>query len=52
MDNYEKDYNEAMKEVRRLRGVAREYADFYEKVKAAFENQNWELIEKALKESE
>jgi hypothetical protein len=48
-DNYEDDYNAAMREVRRLRGVAREYSYFYDKIKEAFEQQNWELVQKVLK---
>ena len=52
MDNYENDYREALKEVRRLRGVAREYEEFYRNIKTALENKDWVLIEKALKESE
>ena len=52
MDNYENDYNAAMREVRRLRGVAREFTDFYNKVKEAFTEQDWALIEAALKESD
>ena len=52
MDNYEKEYNQAIKEVRRLRGVVREYEEFYRNIKTALENKDWELIEKALKESE
>ena len=52
MDNYENDYNSAMREVRRLRGVAREFSDFYNKVKEAFNEKDWTLIEEALKESD
>ena len=52
MDNYERDYNEAMKEVRRLRSVAREFASFYNKVKEAFVAQDWTLLKEALEESE
>ena len=40
MDNYENDYQAAMKEVRRLRSVAREYAEFYRQVKEGFEQQD------------
>lgn len=46
-DNYERDYNEAMKEVRRLRGVAREYSGFYNMVKEALEKQDWDAVKAA-----
>jgi len=49
-DNYEGDYRASLEEVRRLRGVARDYGDFYGKIKEAALKKNWELIETALKE--
>jgi len=51
-DNYENEYNSAMREVNRLRGVARQYSHFYEKIKEACEKQNWELVKEVLKECE
>lgn len=37
-----------MEEVRRLRGVAREYAEFYNKVKKVFENRDWDAVAAAI----
>jgi len=37
-----------MKEVRRLRRVAREYSGFYDRVKEAFEKRDWAAIEAAI----
>ena len=48
-ENY---YNSAMREVRRLRCVAGEYSDFYNKISDAFKIKSWDGIERALKECE
>lgn len=48
MADYENDYRAAMKEVNRLRGIAREYSSFYDKIKEAYEKQDWDLIKKAI----
>ena len=45
-------YCSAMSEVNRLRGVARQYGYFYDKIKEALENQDWSFVETALKEHE
>lgn len=64
--NYENDYNEALREaegtenyyrtaleeIRRLRSVARNYSAFYNKIKDAFDKQDWEIIKQSLKEFE
>lgn len=47
-DNYESYYRAAIEEVRRLREVAREYAEFYNKVKEALENQDWDAVTAAI----
>ena len=52
MDNYKDDYDSSMREVWRLRGVAREFESFYTKIKEATDKQDWELVKKALEESE
>ena len=60
--NYENDYLEAKKEIercedayksagleiRRLRGVASEYTEFYKKVKEAYEQQDWDAVKAAI----
>lgn len=51
-DNYENDYRVAMEEVRRLRGVVRNFGEFYKKIEEAVEKRDWELVETALKEYE
>lgn len=48
--NYEEYYESAMREVRRLRAIAREYSNFYNEIKEAFDKKDWELIKKALDE--
>jgi hypothetical protein len=47
-DNYENEYRSAIKEISRLRSVAREYANFYKMVKEAFEKQDWAAVEAAI----
>lgn len=39
-----------MKEIYRLRGVARDYSLFYQTVKNAFANQSWEEVSRALED--
>jgi hypothetical protein len=50
--NYEADYESAMREVRRLRAIVRDYSNFYNRVKEALDKKDWELIEKILREFE
>lgn len=41
IERCESNYNAAVLEIKRLRGVAREYSAFYDKVKEAFKQQDW-----------
>lgn len=47
-DNYEDEYRSALREVNRLRGIAREYGVFYDKVKESLEKKDWTAIETAI----
>ena len=46
--DYEDAYDSAMREVRRLRGIVQDYSKFYNKIKEALEEQDWEKIKAAI----
>ena len=50
--SYEDYYKQAIKEVNRLRVVARRFSNFYNEIDIAYRKREWEAIEKLLKEYE
>ena len=44
MDGYEDYYNNTTRELRRLRSIVREYGCFYDKIRKAYDKQNWDLV--------
>jgi hypothetical protein len=48
LERSENAYKSAIQEVNRLRGVAREYSGFYNKIKEAFEKQDWDAVKAAI----
>ena len=47
LEDCENKYNAAVREIKRLRGVAREYSGFYTKVKEAFDKHDWDAVKAA-----
>jgi hypothetical protein len=49
IETLENNNRNAMREINRLRGVAREYEHFHNEIKEAYANQDWAAVDAALK---